>query len=431
MTRYKRYLTLAPLPFLLLAITPPRATASTHPAKPSGLVTVWTEWTAGGQSSGFKALIAAWNAKHTGITIKHRPIGNDVFFTVIRTGLAGGEPPDLLQYEGYQQTRDFAAAGHLLDLTSWWNVHKNMFVLPAAAERACSYQGRMYCFPFTYYTGWEIYYNPGILAKYHIAVPKTWDEFLTATARLKKNGVTPIALGDKDGWPGEHWFMNFLVQRCGVATVYKAINQNGAKWTDPCFVQSASDFQALQTKGYFSPGATSDDFGAGQAYFLAGKAAFFQTGSWFASGWASSPPPFKVGIMPFPRMKDAPYHNDVTGAVTDVWGIPSKGKNPQAARAFLEWMFTPEATKIWAQNGNMSMVTGAVDKYAPPVIRQLFGLVEHAHAALPWIENELPPGVGEDKVYNGTVALLSGTMTPAQFCKSIQSADAAYHRRHR
>jgi hypothetical protein len=73
MTRYKRYLMLAPLPFLLVAITPPRATASTHPARPSGLVTVWTEWTAGGQGSGFKALIAAWNAKHTGITILARP----------------------------------------------------------------------------------------------------------------------------------------------------------------------------------------------------------------------------------------------------------------------------------------------------------------------------------------------------------------------
>jgi raffinose/stachyose/melibiose transport system substrate-binding protein len=212
-----------------------------------------------------------------------------------------------------------------------------------------------------------------------------------------------------------------------VATVYKAINQQGAKWTDSCFVQAATDFQMLQNKGYFSAGATGDDFAAGQAYFLAGKAAFFQTGSWFAAGWAASPPSFKVGIMPVPRIKGAAAQNDVTGAVTDVWAIPSKGHNPQAAKAFLDWLFTPPATKIWAQNGNMTMVKGAVDEYAPTVIRQLFRGVESAHAALPWIENELPPGVGEDKVYNGTVALLSGSMTPAQFCQSIQKADASYH----
>jgi hypothetical protein len=41
---------------------------------------------------------------------------------------------------------------------------------------------------------------------------------------------------------------------------------------------------------------------------------------------------------------------------------------------------------------------------------------------LPWIENELPPGVGEDKVYSGTVALLTGDMTPEEFTQSIQDA---------
>src|SRR5579875_2849211 len=125
MARYKRYVSLlALIPLLLLLSAPLRVTAGTHAAKPSGLVNVWTEWTAGGEAAGFKALIAAWSAKNTGITVKHRPIGNDQFFTVIRTGLAGGEPPDLLQFEGYQQTRDFAKAGELLDLTSWWKAHK-------------------------------------------------------------------------------------------------------------------------------------------------------------------------------------------------------------------------------------------------------------------------------------------------------------------
>jgi len=427
-TRYRRILALlALLPVLLFVVAPQHTTASTSAAKPTGLVNVWTEFTAGGEAAGMKALIPAWNAKNTGISIKHRPIGNDQFFTTIRTALSGGEPPDLLQFEGYQQTRDFAKAGQLMDLTSWWNAHKNMFALQPAAARSCTYNGRIYCLPFEYASGWQIYYNPGILAKNHISVPKTWAQFLAADATLKKNGVTPIALGDKDGWPGEHWFMNFLVQRCGVATVYKAINQSGAKWTDRCFVQAATDFQSLQTAGYFSAGATSDAFADGQAYFLAGKAAFFQTGSWFASGWASTPPSFKVGIISFPRMAGAPQKNDVTGAVTAVWGIPAQGKNPKAAMAFLDWLFTAPATKIWAQNGNMSMIKGAVDTYSPSVVRQVFSLVETAHNALPWIENELPPGVGEDKVYNGTVAMLSGSMTPTQFCQSIQTADAASH----
>ncbi|HET7094433.1 MAG TPA: extracellular solute-binding protein, partial [Thermomicrobiales bacterium] len=232
----------------------------------------------------------------------------------------------------------------------------------------------------------------------------------------------PIALGAKDGWPAEHWYMNFLVQRCGVETVYKAIDKNGAKFTDDCFVQAAADLQSLAQKGYFSAGATSDDYGAAQAVFLSGQSPFFQTGSWFASGWEETPPPFEVGIMPFPRMADSKFPNDVTGAVTHVFGIPTQAKNPDGAMAFLDWLTSDDAAAIWAKNGNMSLIKGAVEANSPQVIKDLWATVGDASAALPWIENELPPGVGEDKVYSGTVALLTGSMTPEQFSQSIQDA---------
>ena len=92
--------------------------------QPSGDVSLWTEFTQGGEATGIDEMVETWNAMGNGITVTHRPIGNEEFFTVIRTALAGGEPPDLLQYEGYQQTRDFAAAGQLTDLTELWEANQ-------------------------------------------------------------------------------------------------------------------------------------------------------------------------------------------------------------------------------------------------------------------------------------------------------------------
>ena len=80
--------------------------------------------------------------------------------------------------------------------------------------------------------------------------------------------------------------------------------------------------------------------------------------------------------------------------------------------AVLEWMASEDAAAIWARNGNMSLVEGTVEGNAPEVIQELWATVGDAAAALPWIENELPPGVGEDKVYSGSVALITGDMTP-------------------
>ncbi len=402
----------------------PGAETAAPVEQPSGPVelSLWTEFTTGGEATGIDAIVAAYNEKNPNVTVNHRPIGNEEFFTVVRTGLAGGEPPDILQFEGYQQTRDFAAAGQLLDITEWWNANKDRFDLVEAGEYSCTFEGKVYCIPYSFITGWQIYYNPEILEANGIAVPETFEQFLEAGETLKAAGITPIALGNKDGWPGEHWWMALTVQRCGVETVYDAIQKQGAKFTDECFVQATNDYKNLADNDFFSAGAASDDFGTAQAVFLSGQSAFFQTGGWFASGWEQQPPPFEVGIMPFPRWSDSEFTGDIIGAITHTVAIPTNAKNPEQAMDFLEFLSTDEAGQLWAANGNAAVIEGAVDAAAPQVIKDLYTNAKTATNSLPWIENELPPGIGEDKIYNGTVALLTDSMTSEEFLQSIQTA---------
>ena len=49
------------------------------------------------------------------------------------------------------------------------------------------------------------------------APPATWDEFLADVAELKDAGITPIALGGKDKWPGMFWWAYLAVRNCGQA----------------------------------------------------------------------------------------------------------------------------------------------------------------------------------------------------------------------
>lgn len=387
-----------------------------------GEVTFWHAFTAGAERGAIAEIIETYNAQNEDSPVRDRGIGNEEHFTVVRTGLAGNSPPDLVHYEGYQQTRDFAEAGQLVDLTDLWEEHQDKFLLDESAERACTYDGAVYCIPYTFHSGWQIYYNAPLLEEHGVSEPETWEDFMAASAQLDEAGVTPIAIGARDGWPAMHWWMAFVVQRCGVAHVYDVVEDEGASFTDECFVQASEDLANLAESGYFSDGAAGDDYGAAISLFRSEQAAFFQTGSWFAGELEADPAEFEVGIMRFPRFADAEYPDDITGAVTHVFGISSKANNEDGARRFLEYLISEEATTTWASAGLPSLVEGAVEEHAPEDIQTIFEGVLEADAALPWLENELPPGVGEDALYNGTTALVAGRMEPEEFVTSVQTA---------
>nr|WP_284289893.1 extracellular solute-binding protein [Angustibacter aerolatus] len=60
--------------------------------------------------------------------------------------------------------------------------------------------GKQYFVPFTNYP-WAMYYRPSLWKKNGYEVPKTLDDLTALGAQMKKDGLTPIAFGDKDGWP--------------------------------------------------------------------------------------------------------------------------------------------------------------------------------------------------------------------------------------
>jgi raffinose/stachyose/melibiose transport system substrate-binding protein len=200
------------------------------------------------------------------------------------------------------------------------------------------------------------------------------------------------------------------------------IDDRGGKFTDECFLQAAEDLAGLAEAGYFPEGASSDDYGAAISVFASQKAGFMQTGSWYAAELLETPTDFEYGIAPFPRFEDAENTDDITGAVTHVFGIPAKAKNPDGAKALLEHMLTEESTATWAKAGLFSLVDGAVEQNGPEEVMPLWDAVLQANASLPWLENELPPGVGEDAIYNGSAALVSGRVTPQEFVESVQAA---------
>jgi alpha-glucoside transport system substrate-binding protein len=50
-----------------------------------------------------------------------------------------------------------------------------------------------------------VWYSPQQLKELGIGVPTNWAEFTAAMDKAKAEGVAPLAVGGKDGWPLTQW----------------------------------------------------------------------------------------------------------------------------------------------------------------------------------------------------------------------------------
>ena len=102
------------------------------------------------------------------------------------------------------------------------------------------HEGKIYGVPWTFgMVG--LWYNKALFEKAGITeTPKTWSDFLGVVKTLKDAGITPIALGEKDKWPGHFWWSYLAVRNAGQDGFMKAYTREGA-FTDAPFVKAGTE----------------------------------------------------------------------------------------------------------------------------------------------------------------------------------------------
>jgi multiple sugar transport system substrate-binding protein len=94
-----------------------------------------------------------------------------------------GNAPDVATIE-YQMVPEFASQGNLIDLTKYaGETVKAKF--PASVQSLVTFGGKTWTVPYDV-APQLYYYRTDLFKKYGIEVPKTWDEFKAAAAKVKK-----------------------------------------------------------------------------------------------------------------------------------------------------------------------------------------------------------------------------------------------------
>ena len=97
-----------------------------------------------------------------------------------------------------------------------------------------------------------IFYRKSVFADKGYTVPTTWDELIALCKKMQTDGLTPIAFGDKDGWPAQGTF-DILNLRLNGYDFHVGLMAGKEKWTDPkvtAVFQKWAEFLPYHAKDY-------------------------------------------------------------------------------------------------------------------------------------------------------------------------------------
>ncbi|GAA0940365.1 extracellular solute-binding protein [Kribbella koreensis] len=300
--------------------------------------------------------IARVSQKVPGVKIKKLVTPNIDRTTYAKQLASSGQLPDIMLAVNPQ---GFAEGGQLADFSK--DELKDF-----ASPESGAIKGKVYQLPTNAQPQSLLYYNKADFTKAGItAPPKTWTELLTACAKLKAAGITPIAVGGG----GQDTFASMYTWVGTVGTdVYlsdpgfsKEITDGSKTFDDPLFVKATGKVAQLAELGYLDPKGTSRSYADHEKAFRTGSAAMYPMGSWFATSADNDKPKFAVGVFAWPSDDGKAVVPTLTGGGLSV---SAKADDVELAKKFaLEWTKDKETSDAFTKaDGTFHTVAG----YQPP-----------------------------------------------------------------
>jgi len=325
------------------------------------VITWWTEPSETVPTNIQEVFIDAWNEAHPGYRLEIVP--QEDLPNTLRTAIAAGEAPDIIQTAGAAFIAELVNAGTVVPLDSYaeeWGWEEKL--LPWAYQSGFI-GGSLYSVPLTY-ESMILLYNQTLFDEKGWTPPTNLEEFEALAEAAVADGINPLIYGNV-GWQptNEHLVGIYLNNVAGPQNVYKALI--GEKpWTDPEFVEAIELLKThIADNGWFS-GSLENYFAIGWDDYWpelsTGSSAMMMIGTW---GFYAVDEPFaEVGAewnwAPLPIFNErageynyelatgstisvnaASKHVDVAASVIDfLISDPDRVLEMSGTRGFGEWM---------------------------------------------------------------------------------------------
>ena len=279
----------------------------------------------------FDELVEEFKQDNPDIEIQFNTFEKESYKTAIRNWLTS-EPPDVVFWYAGNRMKTFVDRGLLEDVSDLWD-KDDLHTKLAPARSSMTIDGKQWGIPYTYYQ-WGVYYRKDIFAKAGLEEPKTWDEFLAVNAKLKADGITPIAIGTKFLWTAAGWF-DYLNLRVNGLDFHIELMDGKIPYTDERVRAVFEKWKELVEPGYFLENHASYSWQEAQPFLFNGSAAMYLIGNFITPNFPDEIRD-QMGFFQFPIIDEAVGIGE--DAPTDTIHIPAKAKNKEDARKFLAYL---------------------------------------------------------------------------------------------
>lgn len=341
-----------------------------------------------------------------------------------------GNPPDVVYIDGAgSNERQMIDDGQLMDLTDFIAGATNTDgekITDLLISQPTAYEGgKNFTLPLVF-GSWGIFYDKAMFKEKGWAVPTDWASFLAVSQQVKDSGASPfIHTGVYPYYINGGLLDSAMVAANGgdgsILTKQAALEEGS--FSSDAVKTALNQIVELRDKGFIDKGSVSLNHTDSQAQWLQHKGAFIPNGLWLEGEMKKDAPAgFDYGFIP--SVAQAAGANNIVIPYTATIAISKDSKNPEAAKAFLQFAFTKKHAVDWAEmTGAIMNVKADLDaSSAGNVVKdamKFFNSDKTTVAPVAVLNADV-----EKAKQDATLALTVGKIQPEEWIKRLEDAAA-------
>lgn len=277
----------------------------------------------------------------------------DAWKTKIRTTAAANELPDVFYSKGAGFSKAFAQAGKLLPLDEYLAADTKDKLLEGTLENL-TYDGKVYGLPYTVAIG-TFFCNTELFEMYNLEIPETYAQLIEVSKAFVAEGIVPMAVGEKDLWPGMFYFDVLALRTAGADACNSALNKESSFET-PEFAEAVAKLDELIQVGAFDKNCFALTRDESQIPFLNGEIPMYFNGSWVAGSieQEGSVVDGKIVARNFPYIEGANGSaTEFFGGTVDTFMVSATTEYKEASVKFVEYLTENFSRELYLAGGGI------------------------------------------------------------------------------